>query len=152
MAQYAKTTTVSTDRSRAEIEETLERYGATCFAYMRDSEKFAVAFELRDRRIRFEVSVPTPDEYRKTNSGRRRSESSAQDAYSQALRQRWRALVLVIKAKLESVDSGIETFEEAFMPHLVLPNGKTVSQWLVPQIADSYATNKMPPLLSSGNN
>ena len=45
---------------------------------------------------------------------------------AEEVRRRWRALLLVIKAKLESVESGIETFEEAFASQIVLANGQTV--------------------------
>ena len=39
-----------------------------------------------------------------------------------------------MKAKVESVESGIETFEEAFLPHMVLSNGETVGQKMIGQI------------------
>jgi hypothetical protein len=42
------------------------------------------------------------------------------------MRRRWRSLALAIKAKLEVVASGIATFDEEFMAHLVLPDGTTV--------------------------
>ncbi len=56
----------------------------------------------------------------------------------------------MIKAKLEAVASGVSTFEEEFLAHVVLPNGDTIGDWLAPQIANAYDTKKMPPLLPSG--
>ncbi|WP_198651245.1 hypothetical protein [Salinicola sp. CPA57] len=69
-------------------------------------------------------------------------------AWEQACRQRWRALALVIKAKLEAVESGITMFEEEFLAHIVLPNGGTVGGWMLPQIKKSYDSGSMPPLLA----
>jgi hypothetical protein len=37
-------------------------------------------------------------------------------------------LLLANKAKLSSVEDGIETFEDAFLAHIVMPDGTTVSQ------------------------
>ena len=62
-------------------------------------------------------------------------------------RQRWRALLLCIKAKLEGVESKIESFEEAFLAHVVLPDGSTVGQHAAKSIALAYSGNKMVPLL-----
>jgi hypothetical protein len=65
-------------------------------------------------------------------------------------RQKYRALLLVIKAKLESVESEIETFEQAFLAHLALPGSstQTVGEWLTPQIEKAYREGSMPMLLS----
>ncbi|MBI2798928.1 MAG: hypothetical protein HYX63_01375 [Gammaproteobacteria bacterium] len=65
----------------------------------------------------------------------------------QAVRQRWRALNLVIKAKLEAVESGISVFEEEFLAHIVMPNNQRVGQWMLPQIAAAYSSGKMSPML-----
>jgi hypothetical protein len=57
------------------------------------------------------------------------------------------ALALAIKAKLEAVESGIATFEEEFLAYVVLPDGQSVGQHVLPNIEQAYVTNKMPPLL-----
>ncbi len=53
---------------------------------------------------------------------------------------RGRALLLVIKAKLESVESGIETLEQAFLAHVVMANGQTVYERISEGIALEYLT------------
>jgi hypothetical protein len=68
----------------------------------------------------------------------------------QACRQRWRALALAIKAKLEAVEAGITSFEDEFMAHIVLPDGSTFGRWARPQIAKVYEENTMPSLLALG--
>ena len=50
---YARNTIVSAIRTRNEIEETLERYGADGFAYATRGNLATVIFEMENRRIRF---------------------------------------------------------------------------------------------------
>lgn len=149
MGRYAESTTVASDRSRAEIERTLERYGASRFMYGWEDGRALIAFDMEGRRVRFVLPLPArhSDEFWKTETGRDRAEAAAMKAWEQATRQRWRALALVIKAKLEAVESGITVFEDEFMAHLVLPSGATVGDWMRPQIANAYETGQMPALL-----
>jgi hypothetical protein len=128
---YAQRTTVSVDQTRAEIEKTLKRYGAEKFAYMAEGGRAIIVFEANSRRIRFDLPLPE-GEREKDQQGRR---------------QRWRALLLCIKAKLESVESKIETFEEAFLAHVVMPDGNTVGQHTAPLIARSYESGQIVALL-----
>jgi len=70
--------------------------------------------------------------------------------YEQNVRQRWRALLLSIKAKLEAVDAGISTIEQEFLPFVVMPDGRTFSDHVLPQIESIASTGKMPKLLTAG--
>jgi hypothetical protein len=149
MAKFAAETSVSSDRSIMEIKMTVGRYGASGFAYMEAAHAAVVMFEAKGRRVKFLVPLPDRNakEFRLTSQGRARAEDAARAAYEQAIRQRWRALALVIKAKLEAVETGITTFESEFLAHIVLPNGSTVGEWAAPQIEVAYETGSMPPLL-----
>ena len=147
MSKYAESTEVPADRSRAEIERTLERYGATGFMYGWQAQQAVVAFQVHGKMLRFIVPLPDKREFALTPTGRRRTPSSMESAYEQASRQKWRALALVIKAKLEAVESGITTFEEEFLAQIVLPSGDTVAQWMLPQVEQAYLTHSMPQLL-----
>ncbi len=71
----------------------------------------------------------------------------------QERRRRWRALLLTIKAKLVSVENGIEKFEEAFLAHIVIAGGQTVGQKALPELAQIYKSGSMPNggLLGSGS-
>ena len=103
---------------------------------------------MRDRRIRFELPIPQRDEPRFTHAGGRELPAvQAQEAYDHAVRQRWRGLALAIKAKLESVELGITEFESEFLANIVLPDQRTVGQFMLPQVAHAYETGQMPPLL-----
>jgi hypothetical protein len=149
MARYAANTEVPSDRSRAEIERTLRRYGASAFAYGWEGNRAQIGFKLADRQIKFTLPLPDPEagEFTLTPTGRERSEKAAEDAYEQAVRQRWRALALVIKAKLEAVEAGISTVEREFLDAIMLPDGRTVGDWLGPQLGAVYARETMPALL-----
>lgn len=148
MGRYAKTTSVPSDRSKAEIERTLCRYGATEFAYGVTKNQVIIGFSAHDRRIRFILELPSLDSVSSTATGRSRDTEAARKAHEQAVRQQWRALCLVIKAKLESVESGIEIFEQAFFANIVLPGGKTVYEEAHPHVEQAYLTGKVPPLLT----
>jgi hypothetical protein len=153
VSRYAETTQVSSDRSRAEIERTLRRYGATAFAYGWDSEAATLMFEIADRRVMFRLPMPDRNDRRFTHTpakGQRRDATATEHAYEQAVRQRWRALALVIKAKLEAVAAGITTVEQEFLAHIVMPDGRTVGQHTMPAIATAYASGQMPQLLPGG--
>lgn len=65
-------------------------------------------------------------------------------------RQRGRALMLVIKAKLESIESGVETFEEAFLANIVTANRQTVYERIAGTLAVEYETGKVAPLMLGG--
>ena len=52
MSRYANQTTVSSEKSRAEIETTLRRYGADSFAYVSERTRAIVAFQAAGRRVR----------------------------------------------------------------------------------------------------
>jgi len=148
MPKYAVNTEVSSDRSRAEIERTLIRYGASSFAYAFEPGRAAIQFSAHNRRIRFVIKLPDRNdkELTQTPTGKRRVDSAIETAYEQAVRQKWRALALVVKALLEAVDSGIVTFEDAFLPYTVLPSGMTVADEVGVQVANAYALGHVEAL------
>jgi hypothetical protein len=148
MSRYASQTTVSSNASRDEIERTLRRYGADQFVYGWREMSAVIGFRMKDRNIRFNLPMPAKADFRLTPGKQLvRSPEAIEKEWEQAGRQRWRALALVIKAKLEAVETGITEFESEFMAHIVLPGGETVGEWMRPQIASAYESGNMPPLL-----
>lgn len=152
--KYAVDTNVSAESSRAEIERTLTRYGARQFMYgwgeHEGREVAVVGFQAHGRQVRFHLQMPDPKDrqFHTTETGRVRTQKDAiQKAYEQACRQRWRALALTIKALLEAVEVGILSFEQAFLANIMLPNGESVGDWMLPQVAVAYDKNVMPSLL-----
>lgn len=150
MARYAENTTVGSDRSRAEIERTLARYGADQFMYGWEIGQAVLAFRANSRNVKFVLPMPDRNSSEFTHTptrGNRRSDAQIEAEYEQAVRQRWRALALVIKAKLEAVEAGITVFEDEFLAHIMLADGTTVGQWARPQLERVYSSGEMPALL-----
>jgi hypothetical protein len=149
-ARYAADTSVSSDASRAEIERVLRRYGATSFAYGWEAKRAILGFVLSGRQIRFTPPLPDPAERRFTHTpgrGQVRTPEAAQREWEQAVRQSWRALALVIKAKLEAVAAGIVSAEDEFLAFTVLPGGRTVGEEIGPGMTRALAGQPVPSLL-----
>lgn len=155
MGRYAEETRVPADRSRDEIEKTLIRYGATGFGYQWEKREVAInpvpthgprteqrmfamiIFDFKDRRIRLALPMPTEREVGTVSKA------------EQATRQRWRALLLVIKAKLEAVESGISTLEQEFLAHVVTESGRTIGEIIIPRISEAVASGRLLPAKGS---
>lgn len=132
---YAVKTSVPVTQTRSEIEYELQRFGASSFAYAMHADRASIMFEFKTRRVRFDLKLP-------------RENSDA--ATAKLHRSLWRALLLSIKAKLVSVQCDIETFEQAFLAHVVLADGSKVADVVAPQIAQQYETGRIGPLLLEG--
>jgi hypothetical protein len=96
-------------------------------------------------RIRYRIYALLPDpkssEFTQTPTGRwARSEKAAREEYEQAVRSRWRSLLLVVKAKLVGIEDQIETFEQSFFAHMITDSGKTLFQMVQPQLEEAYKT------------
>ena len=150
---YAKNTKVPVAHSRAAIEQLIARHGATRFANGWEDGAISIMFEMRTRRVRFYLPLPQADEKRflRDGNGKVRTAEARGRAHDTAVRERWRALLLVIKAKLESVETGVTTFEEEFLAHIILPTGGTIGEWAIPLMNEAYRSGTaMPPLLGAG--
>jgi hypothetical protein len=153
VSKFAVTTEVSVEKSRAEIEATVSRYGASGFMSGWVEGRAMIGFEMNNRQVRF--ILPLPDRnaqvftHSRHNSGKMipRSPEATFKAWEQACRQRWRALLLAIKAKLEAVECGISVFDDEFLAFIVMPGGKTIGEQIAPQIGQMLATGNLPRLL-----
>ena len=115
--RYASRTQVDPGRSRDELERILERVGADSIATMRDASAAAVAFRMNGRN--YVLRLPYPN-------GNRMTEAQRQ----QGIRSQWRAIVLLLKAKLVAIQSGVTTAESEFLAHAMLPTGQTLIEHL----------------------
>lgn len=146
---YAEKTNVSPERTRAEIEKTLSRYGATAFGYAWENGRAIVTFKARERYVRFEVHLPDRNApaIRLNQHGYVKTVHQIDAAVAQAERQRWRALLLVVKAKLEAVEAGLSHFEEEFLAQIILPDGRTVGEHALTAVAEAYERDEVTPLI-----
>lgn len=151
MTRFAQKTSVPVDRSRAEVERVLQRYGASGFGYSWQRREVPIeppplhgaktelreysdiVFDFKGRRIRLDVPMPTE------------REAGTAAKVEAATRQRWRALLLVLKAKLEAVESGISTLEREFLADIVTEDGRTVGDILVPRITEAVRSGRLLP-------
>ncbi len=149
MRSYAEGTMVSVEKSRGEIEALVSKAGADAFASASKKGEAMIQFQLGGRVIRFRLPLPDREnaQFALTPGGRRRrDEAGKYQAWEQSCREKWRALYLSIKAKLYSIETGIETFDSAFMAHIVMPNGRTMEELAVPLIEHAYECGKMPDM------
>lgn len=129
---YASGTNVSVDKSEAEIKTLLRKHGATKFATKWEGTHSEVVFVCQNRLIQFRIPMPSQSEVERTPTGRKRNKKNVVELkLVEEERRRWRALVLCIKAKLEAVAEKIETFDEAFLSHIVTDDKRTVYERLI---------------------
>lgn len=144
-ARYAAETSVAPEKSRAQIEILLRNHGATEYATGWDPTHDRIQFRLRNLIVRFVLPRPDRQAYLRDRHGWSRAPKAVDRAVDQADRQRWRALYLVVRAKLEAVEANISTLEQEFLAFVVMPNGLTIGDALVPQL-----TGGTVPQLTSG--
>jgi hypothetical protein len=147
---YARETSVSAEQSRMEIERILTRYGAAGFMYATELNRAVLGFKIKGRIVRLAVPLPVLSEFRFSTGNRERTARQQQTACDQAIRARWRAVKLIIQAKLEAVADGISTYEREFMPDIVMPDNRTLGDHLTPAIEEAYKTGRVPELMPWG--
>ncbi len=152
MPRYASETTVPVEKSKAEIEETLRRYGASEFHSGWKTDAAMIGFRIKNLFIRFVLPYPDRKDRKFTHKKIRGWDKPMSDlqksrAYEQDLRSRWRALLLVIKAKLEATECKISSIEQEFLAHIVMPNEQTIGEWMMETALPSIRDGKMPLML-----
>lgn len=152
MRKFAEGTGVPVEKSESEIKKILRDYGASSIGSLWESHRAVLQFEAHGYRVRFQISLPSKHDFRETDSGRKRNvEKNVDKAHDSEVRRLFRCLKLAIQAKLESVESKIESFEDAFLASIVDPNSnETISERFVPALIKAYNGAALPPLLGTG--
>ena len=135
---YAQRTQVTVDRSRAEVENLLKRFGAEGFAYAWEGGQETIGFVYAGKRVRLSIPLPKRESYR------------SEEAWAKERRRRFRVLVLAVKSLLVAVEDGLVGFEEAFLSWFVTPSGQTVGDLVVPQLEAAARRGELPPLMLPG--
>lgn len=146
---YAVDTSVPVEKSRAELEGILLRYGAARFAYMTDEKQAVIGFVAYGKAVKFVLPLPDRAAYSTKKRYSRKvacTPEETQKLWEQACRSRWRALTLVVKAKLEAAETGITSFEKEFLAHFVMPGGGTFGDYAIPKIEEATRSGKMPTM------
>lgn len=134
--KFAEGTEVPASKSETELRQILLKNGATqIYSGWDEKQGVVIGFTVENRMVK--LSVPMPTDLRGTVKEREE-------------RRRWRCLVLALKAKFTVVEAGISTFEREFFADIMLPDRRTIGDWVAPQVADIYKSGKMPGTLLLG--
>jgi hypothetical protein len=68
------------------------------------------------------------------NSAGRFTEAQKLKILEQEERRIWRVLYYHLKSVFEAADTGVMEFRELMLPYIVMPNGKTISEVILPQL------------------
>mgnify|MGYP000359688332 CR=1 FL=1 len=139
---YAKDTSVPVSRSKAALEKLLLEHGATGILTGWDDEirRQMVSFKMPipGGSLVCRLNCPMPSESDRdicmTPGGKNRSSNQVDAAMEQANRSRWRTLLLKVRAKLEWIEISGTTFEEEFLSDVVMGDGLTISEKVLPQL------------------
>jgi hypothetical protein len=125
--RYAEGTKVSVDTSRGEITGILAKHGVKRMGWMGDEVADELMFELGGGSYRFRIARPTITEIRRLYPNAYDEQAKLDGEW----RRRWRANVLLLKAKLEFIASGDTTLDRELLPYRVLKGGQTIEQLIV---------------------
>ena len=148
---YAQNTKVPEWKSGLEIQTLLRRGGCSQVGSFDSDEKMVFLFALDGLTCRLEMPLVDPADDRFIQmAGNQHSDAGSfrQGVYDQEVRRRWRALVLIIKAKLVAIQEGIVTFEEEFLPYMVTGSGATVGETVIPQMKQAAIGGSVPSRLA----
>lgn len=144
--KYAEGTKVPVESSRGEITGILAKHGVQRMGWQTGPEGDQLLFELNGNRYRFEIVKPTLEEVKAdyvANGGRWNLVYDEDAKVAAEWRRRWRANVLLIKAKLEFADGGDTSVEREFMPYLLVAGGRHT-------LAEFIESDKGTALLEAG--
>ena len=129
--RYAETTKVPVAQTKAEIEGMLLKIGADRIGMMetRSGEAYVV-FETEA--AMYKLSAPALDPNAKN--------------LDQERRRVWRAMGLLVKAKMTAITEGISTVEREFLADAVMPDGSTMIEH-APRLIEQATSEHGPPRL-----
>jgi hypothetical protein len=155
-----ESTTVPVERSQGEIRRMLAENGAHRFAFGEDVDSAGVrwavvSFAAGARAVRLRVPhKPIDDKAVDARAKRARTKTAGEirfEAHEQEAKRIWRVIAWNLKARLVAVQEGVESFEEAFLAHLVHERtGRTVYEDLIADGAADLGAPLLPQLTAGG--
>lgn len=142
--RYAEGTTVTVESSRGEITGILAKHGVVRMGWFTEPTADVLQFELQGHSYRLTIARPTVEDVRAAHIADGRDWSRVYDPASKVnaeWKRRWRANVLLLKAKLEFADGMTSTVERELLPYMVLADGRTL---------EAVITDGSIPLLGAG--
>lgn len=148
--RFAQGTDVSVERSRGEISGILATHGVERQAWASAPEGDTLQFELAGFTYRFRIPRPAVadvqaawDEEHPYAAAGMRANLDWSKKVDDEWRRRWRANVLLLKAKLEFAEGEASTVVRELMPYALLQDGRTLEEAIV-------AGDSTVPLLGTG--
>lgn len=148
---FAEKTSVSPEKTRFEIEALLKRHKATGFCSGFNGPALFVQFQVGGLMVQFRATVPKGVPAARRAGTKKPLAQRQADADAQSDRSTWRRLGLCIKAKLEAVATGIETFEQALLAHVVTASGETVGELVMNQVRAGNIPLMLPAAQNGGH-
>jgi hypothetical protein len=149
-----ESTNVPVEKSQAEIRKLLGKHGAGRFAFGEERDDIgqrwaAISFTLGAHAVRMRCPLKLVDEREvrlKATRARTKTQDEIRDQmYEQEEKRIWRVISWNLKARLVAVEENVETFEEAFLAHLVdQSTGRTIYE----QLAETGRVELTSPLLA----
>lgn len=141
--RFAEGTTTSVETSRAELTAILTKNGVRRMGWYGDADAGdELHFEYHGGQYRMRITRPTDEETRTAYSHLYAPQVDWIAKREAEWRRRWRATVLLLKAKMEFIDGGDTTADRELMPYRVLQDGRTLEEAIA---ADGL------PLLTEGS-
>lgn len=147
--RYAEGTTVTVLSSRGEITGILAKHGVERQAWASEPSGDTLHFELAGYQFRFRIEKPTSKSLYEQwqadgDKGPTTMKYLPSDAQVEAeWRRRWRANVLLLKAKLEFASGDASTVMRELMPYALLKDGRTLEE--------AVLEGDTLPMLTAGN-
>ncbi|MCA4133382.1 hypothetical protein [Arthrobacter sp. M4] len=117
-SNYVRGASITASASQAEIQDMLSDFGAVGLRCIREDGRATIAFRSGGQQFRMILVLPrsADEELQKRSTGH------ALKTPQETARQRWRALSVLIRAKLDAVASGIVSFDQEFMAYRLPPH------------------------------
>lgn len=148
-----ETTTVNVEKSQGEIRGLLAKHRAQRFAFGEETDDdgrqwAAVTFSHQGFTVRMRVPHKELDRRKVRDKAERATRRTYGDIEAEMAEQEakriWRVMAWNLKARLVAVEEQLETFEEAFLAHLIDPStGETIYE----QLRDTGSVQLPSPLL-----
>lgn len=157
VTEFAENTKVPVEKSKMELDTLLMKHGAANRGVQTDdiNGKAAIAFVLAGLKYRLEIPLPriellpAPGDEPRGWRGWSEEDRAAwvRKEWEQSCRSRWRAVLLLVKAKLELVRLKVSTVEKEFFADLVVPGGQTMHAAMSESIQRALVDGTMPVLM-----
>ncbi len=127
--RYAEGTVVAVEKSRSEMQTLLSKHGVQEMAWGSKPSGDVLHFALGGYQHELRIVRPDVAAMRELHAKGYRTPGSTWELAAEAeWRRRWRANLMLLKMKLEFIDSGESTLERELLPMRLLRDGRTLEQ------------------------